>query len=72
MYIHIKVKTGAKEELFEKKSDTQFLVSVREEAERNLANSRIIQIFRDFYGVKNVRIVNGHHSTSKLLYIDVD
>jgi uncharacterized protein YggU (UPF0235/DUF167 family) len=72
MYIHVKVTTGAKEEKIQKKSETQFVVSVKEEAERNMANSRIIEIFRGLYGVGKVRIINGHHSTSKLLSIDVD
>ncbi len=72
MYIHIKVKTGAKEEKVEKKSDTQFVVSVKEKAERNMANKRIVEIFRKLYGTGKVRITNGHHSTSKLLSVDVE
>ncbi len=72
MYIHVKVTADAKEEKIEKKSDTQFVVSVREEAERNIANKRIIEIFREMYGTRKVRITNGHHSSSKLLSIDVD
>ena len=72
MYIHVKVTADAKEEKIEKKSDTQFVVSVREEAERNMANKRIIEIFRDMYDTGKVKIINGHHSTSKMLSVDVD
>jgi uncharacterized protein YggU (UPF0235/DUF167 family) len=72
MYIHVKVTAGAKEEKIQKKSDTQFVVSVREDAERNMANVRILEIFRELYGTGKVRITNGHHSTSKLLSVDVD
>jgi uncharacterized protein YggU (UPF0235/DUF167 family) len=72
MYIHVKVTAGVKEEKIEKKSDTQFVVSIKEKAERNMANKRIIEIFRELYKAGKVRIINGHHSTSKLLSVDVD
>lgn len=71
MYIHAKVTANAKEEKIEKKSDTQFVVFVREKAERNMANTRIIEIFRELYKTGKVRIINGHHSTSKLLSVDI-
>ena len=72
MYIHAKVVAGAKEEKVEKKSDTQFLVWVKEEAEMNMANKRIIEIFKKMYGTGKVRIINGHHSPSKLISVDID
>lgn len=72
MYIHAKVTAHAKEEKIEKKSDTQFLVRVREEVEMNMANKRIVEIFRKMFGTGKVRIVNGHHSPSKLLSVDID
>ncbi len=71
MFIHVKVTAGRKEEKIEKKSDTQFVVFVREKAERNMANKRIIEIFREMYGTGKVWITNGHHSTSKLLSVDI-
>lgn len=72
MYIHVKVTAGAKDEKIEKKSETQFVVSVREEAERNMANKRIVEIFRGIFNTRKVHITNGHHSVSKLLSIDFD
>ena len=72
MYIHAKVVAGAKEEKVEKKSDTQFLVWVKEEAEMKMANKRIIEIFKKMYGTGKVRIINGHHSPSKLISVDID
>ena len=72
MYIHAKVVAGAKEEKVEKKSDTQFLVWVKEEAEMNMANKRIVEIFRKMYGTGKVRIINGHHNPSKLISVDID
>lgn len=72
MYIHVKVVTGARKEKIEKKSDTQFLVWVEEDAERNMANKRVIEIFKIIFETGKVRIINGHHSPSKLLSVDID
>lgn len=72
MYIHVKVTTGAKREILKKKSDDHFEISVREKAERNLANSRIIEILALHFNIpkSHIRIINGHHSPSKLLSIN--
>ncbi|MEI6480016.1 MAG: DUF167 family protein [bacterium] len=72
MYIHVKVTAGAKEEMVEQKSETRFVVKIKEKAERNMANERVVQIFKVWYGTGKVRIINGHHSPSKLLSIDID
>lgn len=70
MYIHIKVKTGQKREKIEKIKEDGFIVSVKEKPERNLANNRIIELFRTYFKTKNVRIISGVHLPSKLLSID--
>ena len=74
MYIHAKVNTGAKKESFVEKSKDHFVVSVREPAERNLANKRIIELIAEHFNlsVGKIRIINGHHSPSKILSIDLD
>lgn len=71
MYIRVKVIAGAKHESLEKLKEGEYKVSVREPAERNLANERIIEIVAHECGVsiKKVRILHGHHSPSKLLSI---
>lgn len=74
MYIKVKVKAGAKEEKFVKKSDDHFEVSVKEPAERNLANTRVLELVREYFKVydKEVRIVSGHHSPGKIISLDID
>ena len=72
MYIHVKVKTNTKKEVLEKIDDSHFAVSVREKAERNEANARIIEVLRNHFGTRSVRIINGHYSPSKLFSIDLD
>ena len=72
MYIHVKVKAGMKKESLTQTSKDHFEVCVRERAERNMANARVLELVAEYFKVsKNkVRIVNGHHSPSKLLVVD--
>ncbi|HAS80938.1 MAG: hypothetical protein UR25_C0001G0038 [Candidatus Nomurabacteria bacterium GW2011_GWE1_32_28] len=72
MYIRVKVNPSAKKEIFKQINEDHFEISVKEKAERNLANDRIVEIFSNHFNVfKNkVRIVNGHRSSTKLLIID--
>ena len=72
MYIKVVAKTQAKKESIVKKSKDYFIISVKEKAERNLANSRILEILAQYFKVPKgrVRIVNGHHHPHKLLVVD--
>ena len=70
MYIHVRIKTKQKTELIEKISETKYIVSVKEEAKQNRANTRMIEMIRDYCKVHTVKIVSGHHSPSKLLSVE--
>ena len=72
MYIHVKVRAGAKKEMIEKISSDHFAVSVREKAERNMANRRVAELLAgEFHvSVKQVRLLNGHHSPSKVFSVN--
>ncbi len=74
MYIHVKVRAGAKKELLETLSAGRFAVSVREKAERNMANERVREIVARQYGVPvgKIRLISGHHSPSKIFSVDID
>ena len=71
-YIHVKVTAGVKKESFVQKTEDSFEVSVREKAERNMANARVIELVAEHFKIslKKVRIVNGHRHPSKLLVIE--
>jgi uncharacterized protein YggU (UPF0235/DUF167 family) len=73
MYIKVRVTAGAKRELVEKVSFDHYDISVREPAERNMANTRIRELVAHELGVPlgKVRIISGHHSGSKMLSVDV-
>ncbi len=71
-YIHVKVTAGAGKESFKKKNEDHFEISVKEKAERNMANTKIVELLAGHFKIpaKKIRIVNGHHHPSKLLVID--
>jgi uncharacterized protein YggU (UPF0235/DUF167 family) len=73
MYIRVKVFAGVKKELFKEIGENRFEIHVKEPAERNLANSRVIALVAEHFGVsfKSVRIVNGHHHPVKLLAVEI-
>ncbi len=70
MYLHVHVTAGAKREsILEEKG--KLLVSVREPAERGLANARVQELVAAHYhvGVKAARMLSGHQSPHKLFSI---
>ncbi|MEN9647382.1 MAG: hypothetical protein RLY57_186 [Candidatus Parcubacteria bacterium] len=71
MYIKVRALTNQRKELVEVLKENSFKISVKVKAERNLANSRIIELVAKHFkvAVSTVRIINGHHSPSKLLVI---
>lgn len=72
MYIRIKVKAGAAKEKIEHISSDHIDISVREKAERNMANRRVLEIVRSLFPNKPVRMVSGHHSSSKIINVEFD
>ncbi|MBP9701450.1 MAG: DUF167 domain-containing protein [Candidatus Pacebacteria bacterium] len=69
MYIKVKVITEAKKEVVKKIRDDYYEISLREPAERNMANTRILEIMREMHKGA-VRIVSGHHHPSKIISVD--
>ncbi len=72
MYIHVKVRAGAGRESLKEKSGDHFEIAVKEKAEHNMANERVLELIAEHFKVsKNkVRIVNGHYHPSKLLIVE--
>lgn len=69
MYIRVRVTAGAKKESFRKDSEDSFLISVKEPAEQNLANRRVLELIALHFGInaKQIRIISGHHAPGKIL-----
>jgi uncharacterized protein YggU (UPF0235/DUF167 family) len=72
MYIKVKVQAGSKKELVIKKTVDTYNISVKEKAERNMANKKVIEIMANLLGlsIKDIRIISGHQSPSKILSIN--
>lgn len=78
-YVHVKVTAGARKEWIKparsasgQESKDHFEVSVREKAERNLANTRVLALVAEHFSVpvSHVKIMNGHRHPSKLIVVD--
>ena len=70
MYIHVRVKSGAKKEMVVRKSKDHLIISVREKAERGLANRRVTEIIHEIFNTKKVRFISGQTSPSKLFSVE--
>ncbi|MDD3386370.1 MAG: DUF167 family protein [Candidatus Pacebacteria bacterium] len=74
MLIKVKAFPLSKEEKIIKKNKDSFDVFVREEAERNMANKRIIEIISDYFEVpqNKVKMIKGFKESSKIFDIKND
>ncbi len=72
MYVKVHVRAGVKKEELVVESHDHLLILVKEKAERNMANRRVIEMVAGHFSVtvKKVRIISGHHSPSKMLSVD--
>ena len=72
MYIKVKATTKAKTEILKQIKPDSFIISVKEKAERNQANKRILEILANRFKVpvNSVQIINGHHQPTKLIKIN--
>ena len=70
MYIKIKVTPGAKKEMVKRISRDHYEMNVREKAEGNKANTRILELCRNIFPMSIIRIVSGHHSPHKILSVE--
>ena len=71
MLIHVKVTADANKESLEMVRETSFKISVKEPAQDNRANRRIIEILAVRFNVptSKIKIITGHHMPGKILEI---
>lgn len=70
MYIKVKVKTESRKESSERIKDNTFQISVKVEARNGWANERVVEILKKELNKKDVRLVAGHTSPSKLFSVE--
>lgn len=70
MQVRVRVAAGAKKEALEVLRG-RIAVSVRQKAEQGAANKRVIELIAKHFKVpvKNVRIIRGHATPSKIIAI---
>jgi uncharacterized protein (TIGR00251 family) len=69
MYVKLRVTAGAKTEEWKRVKPDHFTVKVKEPAEGNRANRRVLELAREHFAEQDVRIISGHHSPSKILAV---
>ena len=70
MYLKVEVIPEAKEERLEQLKYDEYRIWIKFPAENNLANRRLLEVFRNKFPGTSVRIISGHHSPSKIISID--
>jgi uncharacterized protein (TIGR00251 family) len=70
MFLKVRIIAGAKKEEIIESDKGSFVMHIREPAERNLANKRMLEILRKYFPGREIRIINGHHSPQKLISIE--
>ena len=71
MYIRVNAIPGAKKELIKRVAHDRYHISVRQVAERNMANNRIRELLAMDLGLPegSVRLVSGHRSPHKIFSV---
>ncbi|PIR46452.1 MAG: hypothetical protein COV07_04095 [Candidatus Vogelbacteria bacterium CG10_big_fil_rev_8_21_14_0_10_45_14] len=73
MYIRISVTPNSKKESLKETGPARFEVTLREKAEGNMANRRLLELLASYFKVprSHVTIVSGHRSTRKILDVEL-
>lgn len=71
MTVYVRVIVNAKKETVTVVTENKLAISVKEKAQHNEANERILVLVARHFKIeqKNVRIVRGHKSASKVLAV---
>ena len=70
MYIKVKIIAGARKEVVTKTAEDHYDISVKQKAENNNANTRLLEIMHNEFPNSIIRIISGHHSPSKIISVD--
>lgn len=70
MYIKVRIFPNSKTEKIDKVSEDHYKVSVKQKAENNMANTRLLEIMHTEYPNSIIKIISGHHSPGKILSIE--
>ncbi len=69
IHIRVLVKAFVSKESVEQLSEIRYAIAVREPAEGNRANARVIEIVRRLYPKSRIKLIAGHHASRKTFEI---
>ena len=69
IHIRVRVRASAPREKVEKVAEHRYTLAVKEPAEDNRANVRVLDIIQGLYPQKRVRMIKGHHEPGKILEV---
>ncbi len=70
MYLKIKLHPDSKDEHIKQTAPDRLEIWVKDRAEANMANRRMLEIIRGYLNVKgSVKIIHGHHSPNKIILV---
>lgn len=74
MYLKVHVTPKSRRELVTVKNSTTLVISVKEPAEGNRANVRVLELVAKHFKIPlgKIRIINGHHSPHKMLSLEIE
>lgn len=68
MYIKVNAHPNSRKEKIIKKREDCYEIWLKEPAKQNMANNRIVLIIKEIFPeFKQIRIINGHNSPSKMI-----
>lgn len=70
MYVKVRVVTKAKKERLIEVGDNRLEIHVKEKPEQNMANKRVLEVLKEYFG-HDVKIISGHHHPIKMVYVNV-
>ena len=69
MYLKLKVVPDSRQEKIEQLKDDEYRVWVKAPAENNRANERVLEMIREMFPDKRIRLISGHTSPSKIVSV---
>lgn len=71
MYLKVKATPNARTELFEKRANGTYAVSVKERAQKNRANVRVLELLSEHLHIplKKLRMKMGHRGRNKTIEV---
>ncbi len=70
MFIRIEVIPESRNDSVVAEETDRFVVAVRAKAEQGQANRRVLELLRQQFRGKRIRLVSGHHSSHKIVSVE--